>query len=96
MHILVVEDDPELGMALSDVLADDGHVVARVDRASRALAMLETDPFDLILTDVRLPDSDGSLLLTKAKRFAPNLHVVLMTAFAQVDEAVKAPQARRL
>jgi DNA-binding NtrC family response regulator len=90
MRVLVVEDDLELAQALVEVLTEEGHAVSHAEDATRALALLEGDAFDLVLTDLRLPDSQGAGLLSRAKRAAPNAHVVLMTAFAEVHEAVTA------
>ncbi|HEV3031053.1 MAG TPA: sigma-54 dependent transcriptional regulator [Polyangia bacterium] len=90
MDILLIDDEPELRQALSDVLKDAGHTITEVGDGQAAAALLADSSFDVILSDVRLPGKDGLTLLRLARKEAPLTDFILMTAFAEVGEAVAA------
>jgi DNA-binding NtrC family response regulator len=93
MKLLLVEDDRIVRITVRDALEDAGYdVVAHADGAA-ALRAAEGEAFDLVLTDVRLPGLDGLALLRALRRFAPDVAVLLMTAFADADDAVAALRA---
>lgn len=80
--ILVVDDDPVLQRMLAYVLGDDGHDPWRADNGIMALQMLERETFDLVVSDVRMPELDGLGLLGRIRgdeRWA-GLPVILLTA----------------
>ena len=90
MDVLVIDDEPELRQTLRDVLTDAGHVVVEAGDGRKAVALLAEKVFDVILSDVRLPGIDGLTLLRAVRRDAPLTDFILMTAFADVGEAVAA------
>jgi DNA-binding NtrC family response regulator len=90
VDILLIDDEPELRQALSDVLKDAGHAITEVSDGQAAAALLTDSTFDVILSDVRLPGIDGLALLRLARKEAPLTDFILMTAFAEVGEAVAA------
>src|SRR4029078_7474878 len=73
-----------------EVLRDAGHVVTEANDGKKASALLRETAFDVILSDVRLPGVDGLTLLRSARRDAPLTDFILMTAFADVGQAVAA------
>lgn len=80
MHILVVEDDPELGFMLERMLVGSGHTVARVMRGGDAItASLQAD-FDLLMCDLMLPDLQGTDVIRALKAQAPHLPVMVVSA----------------
>ena len=72
-RILVVDDDPLVGQWLTDVLAGEGHEVEAVDGGRAGLERLRGTPFDLVLTDLRMPDVDGIGLYEELVRTQPRL-----------------------
>ncbi len=88
--ILVVEDDPALREALTDTLEMAGYRAIAASDAEHALACLESSAPGLILTDVQMPGMDGHALLRALKARHPEIPVILMTAYGQIDRAVQA------
>jgi DNA-binding NtrC family response regulator len=92
-RVLVVEDDDETRLALSDALEDLGHHVRSESTAELALNALEQDDVDAVLTDVRMPGMSGIELCRRLSGDRPNVPVVVMTAYGDVDSAVGALRA---
>jgi two-component system response regulator AtoC len=90
MDILIIDDQLELRQTLADVLRDAGHSITEVGDGGVASTLLAEGTFDVILSDVNLPGMDGLGLLRIARRDAPLTDFVLMTAFANVGDAVAA------
>jgi DNA-binding NtrC family response regulator len=88
-RILIVEDEPDLRSLLHQVLAPPHHVVLARD-GMVACAKLETAPFDVVLTDVRMPGPSGFELARLIKAKWPLTEVVLMTAFGSPEAASEA------
>lgn len=89
-RILVTEDDQVQRDIIADILMKEGYEVSVAASAASALEALESDSYDLLLTDLRMPNMDGLELLREARRRRPNLDVVLMTAHATVKTAITA------
>lgn len=90
MNILLAEDEPGIGLTLRDDLEDAGHKVLWAKTGSEALRALEDGWFDCLITDVRMPGGDGIDLLKRAKAKRPETEVLVMTAYATVEQAVEA------
>jgi two-component system response regulator FlrC len=88
--ILVVEDDAPLREALVDTLEMAGYCVIAAPAAEQALAWLNKTTPGLVLTDVQMPGMDGHALLCALKTRHPNIPVILMTAYGQIENAVQA------
>ncbi|HET6440690.1 MAG TPA: sigma-54 dependent transcriptional regulator [Anaeromyxobacter sp.] len=89
-RILVVDDDPASRDLLRRVLATEGHEVVEAADGREALANLSRQPADLVVSDIRMPDLDGVQLLERMRELAPDVPVVLVTAFGDVEGAVEA------
>jgi DNA-binding NtrC family response regulator len=89
-NILVVEDDRVQRDILADILTTSGYGVKAVGSGAAAIEALRDDGFDLVLTDMRMPEMDGLELLREVKRLRPETEVVVMTAYATVETAVTA------
>jgi len=89
-HILIVEDDINLGQILFQELKKNNHDVELVENAEAALARVKKYIYDLMLTDLKLPGIDGLELLKKIKTSNPTTVVIVMTGYASVDTAVVA------
>lgn len=92
-RILAADDEPEMLDTVRRILARDGHEVVAAPSGGEALAALETDPFDLVLTDLMMPEVDGMAVLAAAREKSPEAPVVLMTAYATIETAVAAIRA---
>lgn len=91
--ILLVEDDEALREAVAMTLGCAGHAVTCVDGGPAALAQLERASFNLVLSDLRMDPMDGIELLRAIRARWPNLPVLLMTAYGDIERAVAAMQA---
>jgi two-component system, NtrC family, response regulator AtoC len=91
--VLVVDDDAAVGTVLAALLKQDGFEATYVPNAQAALATLEKRPFDLVMSDVRMPGMDGFALLATIRRLMPEVPVVLLTAHGTVSMAVEAMKA---
>ena len=89
LDILLVEDEPTLLQILGDVLEDAGHRVVRQARGDEARTLARADVFDLLVSDIRLPGLDGAALARHFLTEAPGTQVILMTAFAEIEQAVE-------
>ena len=91
VRILLAEDDASMRAYLGRALERAGYEVAAVDRGTAALPLIEAESFDLLLTDIVMPEMDGIELAQKAALVAPEMRVMFITGFAAV--ALKAGKA---
>jgi len=89
-NLLIVDDEQSYRQLLTLVFEGDGHTIRTAKNGREALAMLQAEPAEVIITDVRMPDMNGIELLRATREFLPDVGVVLMTAFATVDTAREA------
>ncbi len=88
--LLIVDDEQSYRQLLTLVFESDGHQIRTAMNGREALEMLEAEPAEVIITDVRMPDMDGIELLRHVRESHPDTGFVLMTAFATVDTAREA------
>lgn len=88
--ILLIEDDVPFCKLLEKFLIKKSFEVVTAFSASEAKAKIKVTDFDLIITDLRLPDCDGIQLMSEIKTIHPNIPVLLMTGYSDVSTAVKA------
>jgi len=84
IRILLAEDDDSMREYLARALERTGYNVVAVDRGTAALPLLETESFDLLLTDIVMPEMDGIELAQRAAVIAPTMRVMFITGFAAV------------
>jgi DNA-binding NtrC family response regulator len=89
-RILVVDDEDIKRISLEDQLADFGYYVRSAERAEQGLRLLETESFDGVITDVKMPGMDGLSFLKAIKKRWPSVFVVIITGYATIDDAVEA------
>ncbi|CAA9541406.1 MAG: Response regulator [uncultured Sphingosinicella sp.] len=92
IRILLAEDDESMRVYLARALERVGYAVVAVDRGTAALPLIEAERFDLLLTDIVMPEMDGIELAQKAATIAPEMRVMFITGFAAV--ALKAGKAQ--
>jgi DNA-binding NtrC family response regulator len=90
-NILVVDDEVGIRELLSEILGDEGHVVAVAENAAAARSKRQAETFDLVLLDIWMPDTDGVTLLKEwAAIGALTMPVIMMSGHATIDTAVEA------
>jgi DNA-binding NtrC family response regulator len=90
MKVLVVDDDEQLRLALLSTLKHLSHECVLAQNAKEALTFLKKESFDLILSDLKMPKTDGIELLKQVKQNNINTPFVIMTAFGTIETAVLA------
>lgn len=89
-HLLLIDDDLHLLRLLSLRLQANGYRVSTAPSLEAARALLGVEAFDLVLSDVRLPDGDGLVFFDEIRRSHPTLPVILLTAHGTIPDAVDA------
>ena len=84
IRILLAEDDDVMREYLARALERSGYSVAAVDRGTAALPLVEAERFDLLLTDIVMPEMDGIELARRVGEIAPDMRVMFITGFAAV------------
>ena len=91
MHrILIIEDDPSTGAALQKVLRAEAYAVDLAVRGDAGLDRARQHPYDLVLTDLKLPGLDGLALIAQLRAAQPKLPIILMTAHGTTETAIQA------
>ena len=90
VKILLIEDDPGISDTLQRVLAGEGHEVTTEKRGDDGLARAAAQPFNLVITDLRLPGLTGLELIGQLHAAQPRLPIILTTAFGTTDIAIEA------
>ena len=88
LRCLVVDDEPRLRQVLVHLMRSDGFTCLEAGTGVEALALLETEPVTLVLSDLRMPKMDGLELLRNLRISYPDVAVVMITAVAEVEVAV--------
>ncbi len=91
--ILIVDDEPNYLVVLSELLRDEGFEVFTAPGGKEALDIVKEVDLDLTITDMQMPGMDGMRLLQEIKQIYKDMPIVIITAYAEVDKAVAAMQA---
>ncbi|MFI5373038.1 MAG: sigma-54-dependent transcriptional regulator [Candidatus Rokuibacteriota bacterium] len=89
-RILIVDDEPDMLENCSRILSRQGYACLTAENGRAALAILERERPDLLLTDIKMPEMDGMALLQRAHEVDPALPVIMITGFASIESAVAA------
>ncbi len=90
LDILLVDDEASVRVPLGEALRELGHRVSLAADGGEAMSCLDRQTFNLVMSDVRLPKVDGCTILRRLREERPDTHVVLMTAYGSIQEAVTA------
>ncbi len=90
LDILLVDDEVDIRLPLGEALRELGHRVSLAADGDEAMQCLDRQVFNLVMSDIRLPKVDGFTILRRLRDEQPETHVVLMTAFGTIQEAVLA------
>jgi DNA-binding NtrC family response regulator len=89
-RILLVDDDKNTANGLTKILLQDGYDASCAFTGNEALNLIETEHFNIIITDMKLPDISGLSIIEKAKKKDNDITVVMITAFSSVQNAIDA------
>jgi two-component system response regulator PilR (NtrC family) len=89
-RILVVEDEKHMREVLSILLEGEGYYVETAKDGLEGIGWLERDIFDIIITDIKMPEADGFEILRKSREISPETLVIMITAFGTVESAIDA------
>ena len=85
--ILVLDDDPVVTLSCKRILGAEGYNIITVDRGEDAIKRISNEEFDLLISDIRLPDVNGITVLKESKIIQPKLDVVIITGYPTLDDA---------
>ena len=88
--ILIVDDEFNSRTLLAQLFQEDGYSADTAENGKTALEALKSTPFDILITDIRMPVMDGIELFHRAKEVYPHMPVILFTAYGTIEAAVKA------
>ncbi len=88
--VLVVDDEKNYLVVLEELLLEDGYQVVTAGSGPEAMEIVRNTPVDTVLTDIKMPGMSGIDLLDNLRTLDSDLPVILMTAYAEVDQAVNA------
>lgn len=89
-HILIAEDEQHTLDGLVEILTEEGHTVSGVSNGQLAIDLAQNHKFDILLTDMKMPRVNGMDLIKRMQALSPDTQIIMMTAFATVETAVKA------
>ena len=89
-RILIVDDEDGMRRLLGRVLSREGYEVTTASGGAEALKHVARDRFDLVVTDIKMPEMDGLELLKELKDYEPSVPIIVMTAYGTVENAVQA------
>lgn len=92
--ILVVDDELLIRDLLYDFFNNQGWQIVVAENGEKALELLKNQSFDLVLSDIKMPELDGLRLTARLRETHPDLPVILMTGFPSVESAVEALRAK--
>jgi len=88
--MLIIDDEPLMRITLQDSLVGEGYEVVAAETGRKGVDLLRKNQWDIIITDLKLPDLEGIEILKEAKFLNPSTEVILITAYGSIDSAVSA------
>ncbi len=89
-RILIVDDDESIRKTLSMILKEEGYTVDMAQNGKEAIKKTQTEFYNLALIDIKLPDMEGTELLTKIRDTTPKMRKVIVTGYPSLQNAVDA------
>jgi two-component system response regulator (stage 0 sporulation protein F) len=90
MKILVVDDEEGARELFNTILTDEGYEVSLASGGEEALAQFKSNPFNLVITDIKMPVMDGLQLLQEIRKIGSKTDVIMVTAYGEVESYLKA------
>lgn len=88
--ILIIDDEPLMRLSMLDALKAEGYQVQEASNGEEGIKRITTGPYDLVITDLRMPGSDGLEVVRMCKETSPETEIIVITAHGSVDTAVQA------
>ena len=92
-RILIVDDEGGMRRLLGRILTREGYDTTTAANGVEALRLVANERFDLVVTDIKMPEMDGLQLLQEIREFEPSLPVIVITAYGTIENAVQALRA---
>jgi DNA-binding NtrC family response regulator len=89
-HLLLVDDDPFILEGIGEDLENHGYQVTRASSGEAAVDLLESTPFDMVITDLVMESTDGIQVLKKTKELHSETQVIILTGFGNMESAIEA------
>ncbi|NOY65197.1 MAG: sigma-54-dependent Fis family transcriptional regulator [Nitrospirae bacterium] len=89
-RVLVIDDEAIVRVSCERVLRPEGFEVVVTSRGDEAIELLEKEPYDVVLTDLKMPDMDGLEVLKIIKERWPDIQVIIITGYGTISTAVQA------
>ena len=89
-RILLIDDDKNTANGLRKILLQDGYDTSCVYTGNEAISLIDTEHFDIVITDMKLPDISGFSIIEKVKKKDPDIPVIMITAFSSLQTAIDA------
>jgi two-component system, response regulator, stage 0 sporulation protein F len=90
MKILVVDDEEGARDLFNTILTDEGYDVSLANGGEEALGLFKSNPFNLVITDIKMPVMDGLQLLQEIRKMGSKTDVIMVTAYGEVESYLKA------
>ncbi len=90
MKILVVDDEEGARELFFTILTDEGYETTLANSGDEALSLFKSNSYDLVLTDIKMPDMDGLQLLQEIRKIGSKTDVIMVTAYGEVETYLKA------
>jgi DNA-binding NtrC family response regulator len=90
MKILVVDDEEGARDLFNTILSDEGYEVSLANGGEEALGLFKSGPFNLVITDIKMPIMDGLQLLQEIRKMGSKTDVIMVTAYGEVESYLKA------
>ena len=87
--ILVVDDELDVRKTIEAALHIENYSVQTIDSGKAAIALLESEPFDLVITDIRMPGEDGMEVLHRTKQIDETIEVIILTGYASIENVIE-------
>jgi len=90
VRILIVDDDENIRKVITAILEDESYNVESVETARKAIEITKKKFYNLVLIDIRLPDMEGTELLTKMRSTTPRMRKIIITGYPTLQNAIEA------
>ncbi|NOX19800.1 MAG: sigma-54-dependent Fis family transcriptional regulator [Nitrospirae bacterium] len=90
VKVLVIDDEAIVRVSCERVLQPEGYEVVSISRGDEAIELMEKERFDIVLTDLKMPDMDGLEVLKIIKKRWPDVQVIIITGYGTISTAVQA------
>ncbi len=89
-NVLIIDDEPLMRLSISDALKAEGYNIASVESGGEGLKAIKDKAYDIVITDLKLPEVDGLHILKSCRHYSPMTKILMITAYGSVETAVEA------